>query len=81
MNTERVNHSVSELLAWVLSSFDFGENYLTGKCSGDKDESCSVLISHKVGDGTSTTELTFKVVDKSVQVDSLKCALNVQVKF
>jgi hypothetical protein len=64
---------VRDLMAMELSSLFRGNNSIAGKC--DQDKSCSVKISHELGEAVSSAEISFKVKDGRVRLDSLSCIL------
>jgi hypothetical protein len=65
---------VKDLLAMELSSLAGGKNSIVGTCQAAK--SCSVTISHELGEAVSSAEISFKLKDGRVQLESLSCLLS-----
>jgi hypothetical protein len=67
---------VKDLLAMELSSLWGGKNLIVGKCKGRGETSCSVTISHDLGEAVSSAQITFNLKDGRARVDSLACVLS-----
>ena len=65
---------VKDLLAMELSSLVGGKNSLVGSCHGGT--SCSINISHQLGEAVSSADISFKVKDRRALLDSLSCILS-----
>lgn len=57
-----------------LSCLVDGKNLVVGTCKTET--SCSITISHELGEAVSSADISFKVKDGRALVDSLSCVLS-----